>query len=50
LVAVVGVEPVAVAPPVVGEPAGLADAPSIVAFSSLNGIFRFRETCSAAMN
>ena len=58
-VAVVVVEPVVVEPvvvepvvvePVVVEPAGLAGVPSIVAFRSWNGIFKFCDTCRAAMN
>jgi len=44
-VAVVVVEPV-----VVDEPAGLAGVPIIVAFRSWNGIFKFCDTCRAAMN
>jgi hypothetical protein len=50
---VIGVEPlvVDVEPVVVDvEPVGLTDVPSIKLLRSLNGTFRFRETCSAAMN
>jgi len=43
---VVVVEPLAVDV----EPVGLTDVPSIKLLRSLNGTFRFRETCSAAMN